>query len=854
MKKIFTLIAFVFIATTSFSQGLETFTNMPASASSYATRTWTGDGGITWTCTDARTDQTITTRAIGMRASTLTSGSIPNGIGNLSFKYKYIFTGAAASLSVKVNGTVVGTVPVPTTQTAVATASFANLNITGNVIISIQQTVGTERVAIDDVTWTANNVACIEPTAQPTGPIVFSASPTSITGNFTAAIPAPDQYLIVRSTSSTLSATPVDGIIYANGTALGGGVVVASTSLTTFTDNGLTPNTNPYYYFIFAVNNDACGDNYLITTPLEGNQATPPTPICTTPAAAPTPITLTAANTTIAGSFPTVADANRYLVIISTSPTLSAVPTDGTTYTTGQLFGGGKVVSFSASNNFIATGLTAATVYYVFVFAANADCTGAPFFNSISTVANITTTNVSTGVPAGYYNAAAGLTCQPLKTALRNIAATGSNVLSYTPGLWNLYQYSDIHRNDANTADIIWDMYSDNPTGPEPYTYTYGTNQCGTYSVEGNCYNREHSTPQSWFNQVSPMVSDAHHIFATDGKVNGVRSNFPYGEVTTVSSTSLNGSKLGSGNNFGYTATVFEPIDAYKGDFARAGLYMAVRYENEVISQNWSQYGNANTVFLSAADQPIAATRKLAIYDDWYLKLLYKWHIQDPVSQKEIDRNNVIFATAIGSTAQANRNPFVDHPEYAAAIWGGPCLPGVIPVDFVDVTAEKNKNAIDVTWNIANEINIYNYDIEKSYDAVHFETVGNLIANNVTRYTFTDNSAQKNGIAYYRIKAMEFNGKIIYSKIVAVKIYNANGLIIFPNPATSIVNIRFKQTPTTNIRVQISDALGRIIKNEIANVSQNNISINTNNFAAGKYFVKIISGNEVINESFLIAR
>jgi endonuclease I len=717
-------------------------------------------------------------------------------------------------------------------------------------------------LAIDDFSLTASGtpvVPCAEPTTQPTGPISFTASPTSITGNFTAAVPAPDQYLIVRSTSPTLSATPTDGSSYANGDALGGGVVVTSTSLTTFNDNGLTPNTNTYYYFIFSVNNDACGSNYLTTAPLEGNQATPPIPLCVTPAAAPNPITLVAANTSITGSFPTVADANRYLVIISTSPTLSATPIDGATYTAGQLFGGGKIVSFSASNSFTATGLTAATVYYVFAFAANADCTGAPFYTATSSVANTTTTNVTTGIPPGYYNAAAGLTCQPLKTAVRNIIATGSNALSYTPGLWNLYLYSDIHRNDANTADIIWDMYSDNPTGPEPYTYTHGTNQCGTYSVEGNCYNREHSTPQSWFNQVSPMVSDAHHIFATDGKVNGVRSNFPYGEVTSASSTSLNGSKLGTGNNFGYTKTVFEPIDAYKGDFARAGLYMAVRYENEIISQNWSQYGNADSVFLKIADQPIAATRKLAIYDDWYLKLLYKWHIQDPVSQKEIDRNNVIYAQAViitGTTAiaQGNRNPFIDHPEYAAAIWGNPCLPGLIPVDITAVNAEKNKDAVDVTWNIENEINIYNYEVEKSYDAIHFETAGSVTATNSTSYSFTDNKAQKNGVIYYRIKAMEFSGKIIYSKIVSVKIYNTNGLIIFPNPATSVVNIRFKQAHKAKVNVQITDAIGRNVKNEIVNIAQNNITINTNNFASGKYFVKIINGTEVLNESFLIAK
>jgi endonuclease I len=287
-----------------------------------------------------------------------------------------------------------------------------------------------------------------------------------------------------------------------------------------------------------------------------------------------------------------------------------------------------------------------------------------------------TTTGGNTGAGA-YYNAASGLTCQALKTKLKQIITTGFNNLTYTPGIWNLYYFSDKRRNDGNTADIVWDMYSDNPTGADPYTYTLGSNQCGSYSGEGGCYNREHSTPQSWFNSASPMVSDAHHIFATDGYVNALRSSYPYGEVTSATNTTRNGSKLGTGsNNFGYTGTVFEPRNEYKGDFARACLYMAVRYEDEIINQNWSSLGTANAVFLSTNDQANAAKRRLLIYDPWFLQLMIKWHTNDPVSQKEIDRNNAIFNQAVvnsssGTTVkQNNRNPFIDKPEYVAAIWG----------------------------------------------------------------------------------------------------------------------------------------------------------------------------------------
>ncbi|MBL0144730.1 MAG: endonuclease [Chitinophagaceae bacterium] len=159
------------------------------------------------------------------------------------------------------------------------------------------------------------------------------------------------------------------------------------------------------------------------------------------------------------------------------SNTLSATPADGTTYTSGTAFGTGTVLYYGPSNTFNAIGLSSNTLYYIYVFAANGDCTGEPdYLNTTSLDGNATTLN-GTGVPPTYYNGTTGLTCQPLKTALKNIISTGTQVLSYTPGLWNLYPYSDKRRNDANTADVVWDMYSDNPTGADPYTFTFVTDQ-----------------------------------------------------------------------------------------------------------------------------------------------------------------------------------------------------------------------------------------------------------------------------------------------------------------------------------------------------------------------------------------
>jgi endonuclease I len=189
-------------------------------------------------------------------------------------------------------------------------------------------------------------------------------------------------------------------------------------------------------------------------------------------------------------------------------------------------------------------------------------------------------------------------------------------------------------------------MYSDIPGGTPPYEYTFTTNQCGNYNSEADCYNREHSWPASWFNDMAPTYTDLFHIVATDGYVNNRRSNYPYGEVGTATWISLNGSKLGNCATPGYSGTVFEPIDEYKGDFARNYFYIATRYYGE--DAGWP-----------GSDMVTGSQFK-----PWARAMLLVWAQQDPVSQKETDRNNAVYAI------QQNRNPFIDHPEYANSIWG----------------------------------------------------------------------------------------------------------------------------------------------------------------------------------------
>jgi len=252
-----------------------------------------------------------------------------------------------------------------------------------------------------------------------------------------------------------------------------------------------------------------------------------------------------------------------------------------------------------------------------------------------------------------YYQAANGLSGFALKTALHNIIK-GHAAQGYG-ALWGFYSANSLDVYFENDGSIL-DIYSENPNGADPYNYTAITNQCGSYNSEADCYNREHSFPRSWFGgSIEPMNSDVHFIFATDGQVNAYRGSFPYGEVGSNDIVSNNGSRRGSAQSgLGYTGTVFEPIDEFKGDVARAALYVATRYENVISGwQNNSQYSDA--VLNGSSTQ---------VFETWYLNLLKQWHQQDPVSQKEIDRNNA------AHVYQGNRNPFVDQPAYVQSIWG----------------------------------------------------------------------------------------------------------------------------------------------------------------------------------------
>lgn len=246
-------------------------------------------------------------------------------------------------------------------------------------------------------------------------------------------------------------------------------------------------------------------------------------------------------------------------------------------------------------------------------------------------------------IPPGYYDPADGKTGETLQQALHDIVQTPIS-LSYN-SLWGYF-----HSTDARPDSTVWDIYSDKDGTQPPYSYLFGVDQCGSSGAgpsEGICYDREHSWPKSWFGgEVYPMYTDLFIIYPVDSYVNTRRSNYPYGPVADPQWTSLNGSKLGYCSLADYNGKVFEPIDEFKGDLARSYFYFSIRYYHD--DESWP--GSSMTD---------GSQMKL-----WALHMMQKWNSQDPVSQKETDRNNAVYRI------QGNRNPFIDHPEYAGMIWG----------------------------------------------------------------------------------------------------------------------------------------------------------------------------------------
>lgn len=236
-------------------------------------------------------------------------------------------------------------------------------------------------------------------------------------------------------------------------------------------------------------------------------------------------------------------------------------------------------------------------------------------------------------IPANYYNSINGLADSDLKTALHKLIYNHTEVKSYNA----LPEYFRTTDNYPGT-DYWWDMYSDM--------------QVSMYITFGTYMNREHCFPKSWWggSTSTPAYVDLFHLYPSEAAANQAKSNYPLGEVVT--STFDNGVvKVGyaTTGQGGGSSKVFQPNDIYLGDFARTYFYVVTCYQN----LTW------DSKYMYMVEQNTYPTLK-----PWAIDLLLKWHRADPVSEKEVDRNEAVYGF------QGNRNPFIDHPELVEYIWG----------------------------------------------------------------------------------------------------------------------------------------------------------------------------------------
>ncbi len=268
-------------------------------------------------------------------------------------------------------------------------------------------------------------------------------------------------------------------------------------------------------------------------------------------------------------------------------------------------------------------------------------------------------------IPA-YYSTVDGKSGESLFSALTSVTRKGFSTLGYA-GLFDAYKEADVYPTDSvGKAGMIWDMY-----GGCEFNPAKDGDRCGSYQKECDCYNREHSIPKSWWGgSTSGIGCDIFHVVPTDGKVNGMRDNNTFGEVSSAT-YSYNGCKLGSAKSVStskktiatsanesvsMSGKVFEPQDQYKGDFARGYLGVIMKWNGDGKQPTQSEGSDVFSGNYTAKGY-YGLTKA-------FVALLMKWHREDPVSQKEIDRNNGIQKT------QGNRNPFIDYPYLAEYIWG----------------------------------------------------------------------------------------------------------------------------------------------------------------------------------------
>jgi len=337
-----------------------------------------------------------------------------------------------------------------------------------------------------------------------------------------------------------------------------------------------------------------------------------------------------------------------------------------------------------------------------------------------------------TQIPTGYYDDAEGLTGDDLKAALHTIVKTGHIKYPYTSGstdVWDLLKLTD--RDPDNAANVILLYKGISVDAAQEYN-------------NGNGWTREHVWAKShgFPDETDYGYTDIHHLRPCDNSVNTDRGtkDFDNGGTQHTEATECY-----------YDDDSWEARDAVKGDIARMMFYMTVRYEGDG--------GSDDNYDLELVDYTGTSGTNFG-----KLSTLLEWHAQDPVDDFERNRNEVIY------DYQNNRNPFIDHPEYVAYIWGGaePDKPIITQITFTPESPLPGE-AISVTAKITDDVAVTSALLKWGTDGVTFNQSITMTDDNSDDFFSTSTSipGQDDGTTlYFKIEAVDGDENTTESVVV----------------------------------------------------------------------------------------
>ena len=324
-------------------------------------------------------------------------------------------------------------------------------------------------------------------------------------------------------------------------------------------------------------------------------------------------------------------------------------------------------------------------------------------------------------LPAAYYAPIENLADSALKATLTTLCSGGTRVSYgtqgytypegiYYPASWNYFPSTD-QRADGS----IWDMYSN--------TLRYFP--CDGGSAGG--IQIEHCIPKSWWGWTQSDTASSKRAYRdlfilnpADAQANGQKNNYPPGHVTKGDKFDNGSFRMDRSTSSQYDWICFEPAEEYRGDFARTYFYAVTAYADLPWGANNTEY------------QRYLTDSTYLVFRPWLISVLLDWHRADPVSRKEIDRQDAV------STIQGNRNPFIDYPELVEYIWGAKqgqtvCLDslvgtthGYIPKeDYTNFAAytptDRTEEGFTAQWlNFDNDytLSVYTREVAGTFDTV----------------------------------------------------------------------------------------------------------------------------------------